>query len=180
MMSEQFRDRLVWPDHTVSATDRARAMTLAYRQAATAAQAQLDAVRKALASVDVQALRATDPQAATAIRDLVADAPADQVGVLDAQYSEWGEQWHADPPGFVFEDTDRVPTHVAIRIVSLNNNTLGGYRSKGVIRGWHVKQGSASTYLYQVGELRALRARLARRADRRWTAKYQQPEQGLR
>lgn len=159
-MTEKFRDRLVWPDPGVPATDRARTMALAYRETALALQAEADAVRKALAGVDLRVLKFADPQAAKAVKALLGDTATDPVTALDDRFSEWGEQWHADPPDFVFDEDDWVPTQIAIHIVGINNNTLGDHRSKGAIRGRFVKRGSNATFLYRVGDLRALRERL--------------------
>lgn len=160
-MGEKFRDRLVWPDQRKTPTDRAQAMTLAYREAALTAQARLDAARKALASIDPRVLQFADQHVAGAVQALVADEGPDPVVALDARFSEWGESWHADPPQFTFDDDDWVPTHIASEIVGRNDNTLGEWRSQGMIRGRYVKRGNTNAYLYRVGDLRALRVRLA-------------------
>lgn len=159
-MGEKFRDRLVWPDPKRTPTDRAQAMALAYREAALTAQARLDAARKALASIDLRVLQFADQHVAGAVRALVADEGPDPVVALDARFSEWGESWHADPPDFTFDDDDWVPTLVASEILGRNNNTLGEWRGRGLLRGRYIKRGSNNVYLYRVGELRALRAKL--------------------
>lgn len=159
--SGSFRDRLVWPDAGAAPHERARAMALAYRETARTAQARLDAARKALASLDLRVLRFADEHAAKAVQALVADEGPDPVVALDARFSEWGETWHADPPEFTFDDDDWVPAAIAVEIMGRNANTLGDYRMKGDLRGRYVKHGNSKGFLYRVGDLRALRAKLA-------------------
>lgn len=165
-MGGKFRDRLLWPDQRAMVVERARTMARAYREEALAAHAQLDAARKALAGVDLRVLKFADPQAAAAVRALLDGAAADPVTVLDHQFSEWGETWHADPPEFEFADDDWVPTQYAVQIVGINGNTLGDYRMKGTIKGRYIKRGNGSTFMYRVSELRALRTRTELRGGR--------------
>jgi hypothetical protein len=155
--SDRGRIRLMWPDLEAGPVVRAREVASAYRQAAITAQAQVEEARKVLASLDQRLLAF----AGVDVDKLAVGEASDRVAELDAQFSEWGERWHAASPEFVFDDDDEVPTWVAAEILGVRGNTVGDYRGAGMIKGRFIKFSSVGVYVFRVGDVRALAVELA-------------------
>jgi hypothetical protein len=155
--SDRGRIRLMWPDLGAGPVIRAREVASAYRQAAITAQAQAEEARKVLASLDQRLLAF----AGIDVDKLAVGEASDRVAELDAQFSEWGERWHAAPPEFVFDDDDELPTWAGADLIGVNGNTLGEYRGSGRIKGRFIKLSNVGVFVFRVGDLRALAVELA-------------------
>lgn len=160
------RVRLMWPDPSVHTLIRTREVALAYREAALAAQAQLDEARKILAGLNPRGMVATAREEVDRIQQLIAGDVSDtSVADLDLHFAEMGERWHVVPPDFVFDDDDWVPSWAAAEVLGMRTNTLGDHRGKGRIKGEWVKLSNSGVYIYRVGDVRALRETLKAEAD---------------
>lgn len=160
------RVRLMWPDPSVHTLIRTREVALAYREAALAAQAQLDEARKILAGLNPRGMVATAREEVDRIQKLIAGDVSDtSVADLDLHFAEMGERWHVVPPDFVFDDDDWVPSWAAAEVLGMRTNTLGDHRGKGRIKGEWVKLSNSGVYIYRVGDVRALRESLKAEAD---------------
>lgn len=159
------RIRGVWPDPEEVPTGRARHVALAYRRLAREQQQRAQALQDALTAVDLRMLEFSDADLAATVRKLIQDVVGDPVRDLDAQFADWGEDFHLDgdePPAFEYDDTDYVPSRIIAELFQISNNYYGQLRIGGVVKDF-LHRGTQG-YVYNVGEARAVKAQLPGRA----------------
>lgn len=145
-----------WPQPGDSPVVKARKVALAYRASAAAFQDQLTALL---------AIVAANPHVAAVVSPQLITVDAQTVQQLDERFARWGETWHYPRPTH-FHDDDWVSAKVAAEITQLAPGTIHRLRvERRIIGSWSPDLGRTGGYLYRVGDLYQLSAKV--RARRR-------------
>jgi hypothetical protein len=153
----------VWePDPTASVPAKAREVARAYRAAAMEQQARAEAAEALLNTLMNRVrglMQTTNPDMVRLVDKALAGGPSDQVRDLDVRFTEWGEDWHVrEPVELDYDDSDWLPSKTIIKLMGISDSTLCDMRMKGLVK--HRFLGERAGHVYQLGEVREVRASL--------------------
>lgn len=184
----EFGDRKVrrmWPDPSMQALGRARAVARGYRAVALYERSQGQALHQLLTRIRQhpqlrEQLLVLDPDLADRVELLLTDEQGrlDPLRDTDLRFAEWGEDWQFDPAErieFTYDDDDWIPTKYAEEVLQQlgfrnatrvgGQNWLSKVRARGGIKGFFL--GPKHGFLFRVGDIRALPQRMNGRGWRR-------------